>query len=80
MGIPILGDLWAWKVTGFFADVAGAAIDSVLAAVTAWVMSGVLAIIEAVWSVIDNTTRVQAGAEWFSLTPDSPASIAWRSG
>jgi hypothetical protein len=44
--------------------------------VTSWVMSGVLAMIEAIWSVIDNTTRVQASAEWFSGTADSPVAMA----
>ena len=58
LGIPIIGDIWD-GVTGFFSDVAGWAIDNVIGAVTSWVMSGVLAMIEAIWSVIDNTTRVQ---------------------
>ena len=79
LGIPIIGDIWD-GVTGFFSDVAGWAIDSVIGAVTSWVMSGVLAMIEAIWSVIDNTTRVQANAEWFSVTADSPARLAFLIG
>ena len=79
LGIPIIGDIWD-GVTGFFSDVAGWAIDNVIGAVTSWVMSGVLAMIEAIWSVIDNTTRVQANAEWFSVTADSPARLAFLIG
>lgn len=79
LAIPILGDIWG-GVTGFFADLAGAAIDSVIGAVTAWVIGGVLAAIEAVWEVIDNTTTVQTSAEWFSLSSDSPVAIAMAVG
>lgn len=79
LGIPIIGDIWD-GVTGFFSDVAGWAIDNVIGAVTSWVMSGVLAMIEAIWSVIDNTTRVQADAEWFSVAADSPARLAFLIG
>ena len=75
LAIPIIGDIWG-GVTGFFADIAGAAIDTVIGAITAWVIGGVLAAIEAVWSVIDNTTTVRTSAEWFSLNADSPVAIA----
>jgi hypothetical protein len=75
LAIPIIGDIWD-SVTGFFADVAGAAIDSVIGAVTSWVMGGVLAAIEAIWEVIDNTTRVETSAEWFSLDAGSPVAVA----
>jgi hypothetical protein len=75
LAIPIIGDIWD-SVTGFFADVAGAAIDSVIGAVTSWVMGGVLAAIEAIWEVIDNTTRVETSAEWFSLEAGSPVAMA----
>src|SRR5215213_2715183 len=79
LGFPIISDIWD-NVTGFFADVAGGAIDSIISAVTSWVMAGVLAAVEAVWSVIDNTTRVQTSAEWFSLNADSPVAIAMAVG
>ena len=55
---------------------AGGAIDSIIGAISSWVMAGVLAAVEAVWEVIDNTTSVHTSAEWFSLTADSPVAMA----
>ena len=47
-----------------------------ISAVTSWVMSGVLALIEAVWSVIDNTTRLQAERRMVLVDRDSPVAMA----
>ena len=59
-----------------FSSVAGWAIDSVIAAITSWVLSGVLALIEAVWSVIDTSTNPTPGASWFSGPGSSPFEMA----
>lgn len=79
LAIPIIGDIWG-GVTGFFSSVAGFAMDTVIGAITAWVIGGVLAAIEAVWSFIDSTTSVNTPASWFSVGPDSPVAIAMTIG
>ena len=63
-------------MSGVFSSVAGWAIDSVIAAITSWVLSGVLALIEAVWSVIDTSTNPTPGASWFSGPGSSPFEMA----
>jgi hypothetical protein len=62
MGLPFIGDIWG-AVSGAFSSVAGWAVDSVISAITTWVIAGVLALIEAMWSVIDATTHTTLTAD-----------------
>jgi len=55
-GIPVIGDIFK-AVAGVFSGVAGWAIDAGFAALTSWVINGVLILIEAIWSVIDMSTN-----------------------
>jgi hypothetical protein len=73
--MSIIGDIFG-AVTGVFSDVAGWAVDSVIGAITSWVLAGVLALIEAVWSVIDTSTNPTPDAEWFSGPGSSPFEMA----
>ena len=75
MGIFLIGDIWD-ALTGAFGNVAGWAIDSVFTALTSWVIAGVLAVIEAMWSVIDTSTQPQVAASWFSGDATSPFQLA----
>jgi hypothetical protein len=75
IGLPIIGDLFG-AVAGPFTAAAGWAIDSVIAAITTWVIGGVIALIEAVWSVIDMSTNPTPRAEWFSGEGSSPFELA----
>jgi hypothetical protein len=69
--VSIIGDIWD-VVTGVFSDVAGWAIDAVIGTITAWVIGGVLALIEALWTAMDTTARPVPSAEWFSSGAESP--------
>ena len=73
--LPIIGDIWN-EVSGVFSDFAGWAVDSVISAITTWVIAGVLALIEAFWSVIDTSTRPTVTADWFSGAATSPFQLA----
>ena len=75
MGVPIIGDIFS-AVSGVFSGVAGWAVDSVIAAITSWVLAGVLALIDAVWSVIDTSTSPTPGGAWFSGPGSSPFEMA----
>jgi hypothetical protein len=77
--VSIIGDIWG-AVTGVFSDVAGWAIDAVIGAITAWVIGGVLALIEALWTAMDTTARPVPSAEWFSDGATSPFVMALRIG
>lgn len=79
MGLPILGGLF-FAVSGAFSSFAGWAVDSVIAAITSWVLGGVLALIEAVWSVIDTSTSPHPASEWFSGPGSSPFEMALQIG
>lgn len=69
--MSIIGDIWG-VVTGVFSDVAGWAIDAVIGTITAWVIGGVLALMEALWTAMDTTARPVPSAEWFSDGAESP--------
>src|SRR5688572_8534001 len=71
----LLGDIWD-AVSGVFSDVAGWAIDSVISAITTWIIAGVLALIEAMWSVIDTSTQPVVDSYWFSGDSTSPLQLA----
>ena len=73
--MPIIGDIFG-AVSGVFSGVAGWAVDSVISAITSWVLAGVLALIEAVWSVIDMSTNPAPTAQWFSGPGSSPFEMA----
>ena len=73
--LPIISDIWD-SVSGAFADVAGWAVDSVISAITTWVIAGVLVLIEAFWLVIDTSTRPTVTADWFSGAASSPFKLA----
>lgn len=75
LAIPIISDIWS-GVTGFFSDVAGKALDKVISVITSWIIGGVLALIEAIWSVIDTSTQPVLDSEWFSGDSTSPFEMA----
>ncbi len=75
MVIPIISDL-VGVVSGWFTEAAGWAVDSVIAAVTAWVLAGVISLIEAIWGFIDLSSDPVLDAAWFSGDATSPFSAA----
>lgn len=79
LAIPIISDIWN-GVSGLFSKFAGWALDGVISVITTWVIGGVLALIEAIWSVIDTSSRPQPAAEWFSGDPTSPYIMATKIG
>ena len=79
LAIPILSDIWE-GVSGAFGKLAGWAVDGVISAITTWVIGGVVALIEAIWSVIDTSTRPMPESEWFSGGETSPYLMATKIG
>ncbi len=79
MAIPIISDLFG-VVSGWFADAAGWAVDSVIAAVTTWVLAGVISLIEAIWGFIDVSSDPVLDAAWFSGDGSSPFAAAMAIG
>ena len=76
--MSIIGDIFG-AVTGAFSGVAGWAIDSVIAAITSWVLGGVIAMIEALWSVIDMATNPMIESAWFRGRAPPRSGRRWAS-
>ena len=75
MGLPIIGDIFS-AVSGVFSGVAGWAIDSVIAAITSWVLVGRAGADRGDLVGDRHVDQPDAGAGWFSGPGSSPFEMA----